>query len=107
MATLIDVPWAPSLALASSPCTHPGQLNPSIEPWRAILSLCKPGRTDHHDEDLAATCERLAAIPLSPSTPNSSRDHYYPLLCVRRWRPATSVVVDSLAPGIDLKPFFI
>ena len=58
--------------------------------------------------ELAAACQRMAPIPSSRSTPSScARPTYYPLLCVAQMAsPDEAVVVDALAPGIDLAPFF-
>ena len=48
------------------------------------------------------------AIPSSPSIPNScARPPITPCSAWRRWpRTDEAVVVDALAPGIDLAPFF-
>jgi len=58
--------------------------------------------------DLAAACERLARHPFVTIDTEFLRETtYYPLLCVAQLAsPEESVVVDALAPGIDLKPFF-
>jgi len=58
--------------------------------------------------ELAATCERLARHPfITIDTEFLRETTYYPLLCVAQLAsPDEAVVVDALAPGIDLKPFF-
>jgi ribonuclease D len=59
-------------------------------------------------EELAATCERLAAHPFVTIDTEFLRETtYYPLLCVAQLASSDeAVVIDSLAPGIDLQPFF-
>ena len=59
-------------------------------------------------EELAATCERLARHPFVTIDTEFLRETtYYPLLCVAQMASSDeAVVIDSLAPGIDLKPFF-
>jgi ribonuclease D len=58
--------------------------------------------------ELAAACERLARHPfVTVDTEFLRETTYYPLLCVAQLAsPEEAVVVDALAPGIDLKPFF-
>ena len=58
--------------------------------------------------DLAAACDRLAKHPvITVDTEFLRETTYYPLLCVVQMASAEeAVVVDTLAPGIDLKPFF-
>src|SRR5690348_17506168 len=58
--------------------------------------------------ELAAACERLARHPvITVDTEFLRETTYYPLLCVVQMAsPDEAVVVDALAPGIDLKPFF-
>lgn len=59
-------------------------------------------------DDLAAACERLARHPfVTVDTEFLRESTYYPQLCVLQMASAEeSVVVDALAPGIDLGPFF-
>jgi ribonuclease D len=59
-------------------------------------------------EALAAACERLARHPvITVDTEFLRETTYYPLLCVIQMASdEEAVVVDALAPGIDLKPFF-
>jgi ribonuclease D len=59
-------------------------------------------------EELAATCDRLARHPFVTIDTEFLRETtYYPLLCVAQMASSDeAVVIDSLAPGIDLKPFF-
>jgi ribonuclease D len=58
--------------------------------------------------DLAAACGRLARHPvITVDTEFLRETTYYPLLCVLQMAsPEEAVVVDALAEGIDLKPFF-
>src|SRR3979490_2806789 len=57
--------------------------------------------------ELAAVCARLAKHPvITVDTEFLRETTYYPLLCVVQMASAEeAVVIDSLAPGIDLKPF--
>jgi ribonuclease D len=58
--------------------------------------------------DLAAVCRRMAAHPfVTVDTEFLRETTYYPLLCVAQMASADeAVVVDALAPGIDLSPFY-
>ncbi|MDA9531604.1 MULTISPECIES: ribonuclease D [unclassified Bradyrhizobium] len=58
--------------------------------------------------DLAAACSRLAKHPvITVDTEFLRETTYYPLLCVVQMASAEeAVVIDTLAGGIDLKPFF-
>jgi ribonuclease D len=58
--------------------------------------------------ELAAACARLALHPvITVDTEFLRETTYYPLLCVVQMASAEeAVVVDTLAEGIDLKPFF-
>ena len=58
--------------------------------------------------ELAAVCGRLAKHPvITVDTEFLRETTYYPLLCVVQMASAEeAVVVDTLAEGIDLKPFF-
>ncbi|WFU44759.1 ribonuclease D [Bradyrhizobium sp. CB82] len=58
--------------------------------------------------DLAAACSRLAEHPvITVDTEFLRETTYYPLLCVVQMAsPKEAVVIDALAEGIDLKPFF-
>jgi ribonuclease D len=57
--------------------------------------------------DLAAACERLSLHPFVTIDTEFLREStYYPLLCVAQMAsPDEAVVIDALAPGIDLAPF--
>jgi len=59
-------------------------------------------------EELAAVCARMAKHPFVTIDTEFLRETtYYPLLCVAQLAsPDEAVVVDALAPGIDLTPFF-
>src|SRR6476660_6348435 len=58
--------------------------------------------------ELAAACARLAEHPvITVDTEFLRETTYYPLLCVVQMAsPQEAVVVDTLAKGIDLGPFF-
>jgi ribonuclease D len=58
--------------------------------------------------DLAAACARLARHPfVTVDTEFLRESTYYPQLCVLQMAsPDEAVVVDALAPDIDLSPFF-
>src|SRR4029077_20273299 len=58
--------------------------------------------------ELAAACKRMAAHPFVTIDTEFLRETtYYPLLCVAQMAsPDEAVVVDALAPGIDLEPFY-
>ncbi|MGY3698039.1 ribonuclease D [Bradyrhizobium sp. USDA 3240] len=58
--------------------------------------------------DLAAACDRLAQHKvITVDTEFLRETTYYPLLCVVQMASADeAVVVDALAPGINLKPLF-
>jgi ribonuclease D len=58
--------------------------------------------------ELAKACDRLARHPvITVDTEFLRETTYYPLLCVVQMAsPEEAVVIDTLAPGIDLKPFF-
>ena len=59
-------------------------------------------------DELAAVCERLANHPfVTVDTEFLRETTYYPLLCVAQMASTDeAVVIDALAPGIDLTPFF-
>jgi ribonuclease D len=58
--------------------------------------------------ELAAVCARLERHPvITVDTEFLRETTYYPLLCVVQMAsPEEAVVIDALAPGIDLKSFF-
>ncbi len=58
--------------------------------------------------DLADACERLARHPyVTVDTEFLRESTYYPLLCVAQMAtPEEAVVVDALAEGLDLQPFY-
>ena len=59
-------------------------------------------------DGLAAVCSRMARYPfVTVDTEFLRETTYYPLLCVAQMAsPAEAVVIDALATGIDLAPFF-
>src|ERR1044072_2527198 len=59
-------------------------------------------------DDLAAACPRLSSHPfVTVDTEFLRETTYYPLLCVAQMACSDeAVVIDALAPGIDLTPFF-
>ncbi|MGA9946688.1 MAG: ribonuclease D, partial [Xanthobacteraceae bacterium] len=58
--------------------------------------------------ELAAACARMAAQPFVTIDTEFLRETtYYPLLCVAQMASADeALVIDALAPGIDLRPFY-
>lgn len=58
-------------------------------------------------EDLAAACARLAAHDfVAVDTEFLRETTFWPKLCVAQLAgPDTAVIVDALAPGLDMKPF--
>src|SRR4029077_18684836 len=58
--------------------------------------------------DLAAACARLARHKvITVDTEFLRETTYYPLLCVVQMASADQGgVIDTVAPGLDLKPFF-
>src|SRR5689334_25310076 len=58
--------------------------------------------------ELADVCSRLAKHPVITGDTECLRETtYYPLLCVVQMAsPEEAVVIDALAPGIDLNAFF-
>ena len=58
--------------------------------------------------DLARSCARLARHPyVTVDTEFLRETTYYPLLCVAQMAsPEEAVVIDALAPDLDLAPFF-
>src|SRR6476646_6513514 len=58
--------------------------------------------------ELAAACARLSKhTVITVDTEFLRETTYYPLLCVVQMAsPEEAVVIDTLAQGIDLKPFF-
>jgi ribonuclease D len=72
---------------------------------RAVPSAMHPITTT---TELAALCERMAAHPfVTVDTEFLRETTYYPLLCVAQMAsPDEAVVIDALAPGMDLAPFY-
>jgi ribonuclease D len=58
--------------------------------------------------ELVQACNRMAAHPfVTVDTEFLRESTYYPLLCVAQMAsPDEAVVVDALAPGIDMAPFY-
>ncbi len=71
----------------------------------AVTSSAQPIATT---SELAAVCRRMASHSfVTVDTEFLRETTYYPLLCVAQMAsPDEAVVVDALAPGIDLGPFF-
>ena len=57
--------------------------------------------------ELADACRRMVSEPFVTIDTEFLREStYYPLLCVAQMASADeAVVIDALAPGIDLSPF--
>ena len=73
--------------------------------YAVLTALCKPRmELITTTDELAATCERLAKQPfVTVDTEFLRETTYYPLLCVAQMASTQeAVVVDALAPGIDL-----
>src|SRR3954447_24742025 len=86
--------------------SHPGE---EVSPLAAGE---KPSYRAHMDliastDALAAACARLAAHPfVTVDTEFVRETTYYPKLCLIQVAiPDEGVLVDPLAPGLDLKPF--
>ncbi len=60
------------------------------------------------NEELAEACARLAAAPFVAVDTEFMREQtFWPKLCLIQMATGdTEVLIDSLAPGLDLKPFF-
>jgi len=60
------------------------------------------------NEELAVACARLAAAPfIAVDTEFMREQTFWPRLClIQIASEDTEVLIDSLAPGLDLKPFF-
>src|SRR5471032_1099987 len=73
---------------------------------RVMLSQTMPPITT--TDELAKVCARMALHPfVTVDTEFLRETTYYPLLCVAQIAsPDEAFVVDALAPGIDLSPFF-
>src|SRR6202046_165009 len=58
--------------------------------------------------ELSAACRRMASFPfVTVDTEFLRETTYYPLLCVAQMAsPQEAFVIDALAPGIDLAPFY-
>src|SRR6202045_4059561 len=58
--------------------------------------------------ELAAACQRMADHPFVTIDTEFLRETtYYPLLCIAQMAsPEEAVVIDTLADGLDLKPFY-
>ena len=58
--------------------------------------------------ELAALCQRIAGQPFATVDTEFLRETtYYPKLClIQLASPVEAAVIDPLAPGIDLAPFF-
>src|SRR5689334_1637898 len=71
----------------------------------ATLATCSPITTS---QELADICARMAQHPfVTVDTEFLRETTYYPLLCVAQMAsPNEAAVIDALAPGIDLTPFF-
>ena len=59
-------------------------------------------------EDLAAACAKLSAAPyIAVDTEFMREQTFWPRLCLIQIAGGdTEILIDSLAPGLDLKPFF-
>jgi ribonuclease D len=74
-----------------------------------FVPLCRPDmELITTTDELKAACQRLARHPFATIDTEFIRETtYYPLLCVAQMASSDeAVVLDALAPGIDLAPFF-
>ncbi len=71
----------------------------------AIKAVMQPITTT---SELAAACRRMASHPfVTVDTEFLRETTYYPLLCVAQMAsPVEALVIDAIAPDIDLAPFF-
>jgi ribonuclease D len=80
--------------------------------YRATMALSTATNFSIHPitttTELAAACKRMASHPFVTIDTEFLRETtYYPLLCVAQMAsPGEAAVVDALAPGIDLSPFY-
>src|SRR4029078_2502357 len=97
----IHIP-APGARLSSEMRHYLGDIRPQLGYEAPVMDLITT------TSELAATCERLARHPhVTIDTEFLRETTYYPLLCVAQLASSDeAVVIDALAPGIDLKPFF-
>ena len=95
-----DSPEKPARIL-SIPIEKPGDNAPKLR-YSAAMDLITT------TPDLAAACERLGKHPvITVDTEFLRETTYYPLLClIQMASPDEAVVIDALAEGIDLAPFF-
>ena len=72
------------------------------------LPQSRHAAADHDDVRACRRVQRMAAHPfVTVDTEFLRETTYYPLLCVAQMAsPDEAVVVDALAPGIDLAPFY-
>src|SRR4051812_45085479 len=85
---------------------------------RAVVPAAPPPISSPHHErgiepitttaELAAVCERLSKHPfITVDTEFLRESTFYPLLCVAQMASSEeAVVIDALAPDLDLSPFF-
>ena len=87
--------------ILSIPTEKPGDNAPKLR-YSAAMDLINT------TADLAAACERLGTHPvITVDTEFLRETTYYPLLClIQMASPDEAVVIDALAEGIDLAPFF-
>src|SRR5918994_4586632 len=90
---------------STAPSSNAGPKRPSTTPSLLARSAMHPITTT---ADLARACERLARHPyVTVDTEFLRETTYYPLLCVAQMAsPEEAVVVDTLAPDLDLASFF-
>ena len=76
--------------------------------WSGLRYHSHPMQPITTTNELADTCARLAQHPfVTVDTEFLRESTYYPKLCVAQMASTEeAVVVDALAPGIDLAPFF-
>jgi ribonuclease D len=89
------------VGILSIPIEKPGDNAPKLR-YSAAMDLITT------TADLVAVCERLGKHPvITVDTEFLRETTYYPLLClIQMASPDEAVVIDALAEGIDLAPFF-
>src|SRR6202795_2223605 len=92
----------PGLAMRGAPDRH----CPAAMAFDSVITVSMQPITT--TSELAAACRRIACHSfVTVDTEFLRETTYYPLLCVAQMASAEeAVVVDALAPGIDLSPFF-
>ena len=75
---------------------------------RVLVYIARSMRVVTTNSDLAETCDRLARHPFVAIDTEFLREQtFWPVLClIQMAAPGEECIVDPLAPGLDLKPFY-